>query len=276
MNRVMAETATQLPIDRWIEEVSGIESTPPAERLRASTEPLVLRNLVADWPFVKAGRESVAAADGYLRGFYENATVGAFVGEPSIDGRFFYNDDVTGFNYETVRVKLDTLLDALMKYRNDARPPTFYVASTSVDTVLPGLRAENDIDLGGVDALASIWIGNRSRIAAHHDVPDNLACVAVGRRRFTLFPPGEIENLYVGPRDFNPAGQAISLVDFHRPDFDKYPRFRTALENARVAELDAGDAIFIPSLWWHHVEGLDSFNVLINYWWREWLPSGNQ
>ena len=276
MTRVMAETRMPLPIDRWIEEVSCVESAPLAERLRASVEPLVLRNLVADWPLVKAGWESVAAADGYLRGFYEHATVGAFVGQPSIDGRFFYNDDLTGFNYETVRVKLDTLLDALMKYRNDARPPTFYVASTNVDTLLPALRAENDIDPGGVEALANIWIGNRSRIAAHHDVPDNLACVAVGRRRFTLFPPGEIENLYVGPRDFNPAGQAISLVDFHRPDFDKYPRFRAALANARVAELEAGDAIFIPSLWWHHVESLDSFNVLINYWWREWPPSGNQ
>jgi hypothetical protein len=228
-----------------------------------------LKDLVAGWPLVQAGKQSATAADRYLRGFYGDATVGAFVGDPSIKGRFFYNDDLSGFNFETVRVKLNTILDALLKYRDDAEPPTFYVASTTVDHCLPGLRAENEVDLGGANALASIWIGNRSRIAAHYDVPDNLACLAVGRRRFTLFPPEEVENLYVGPLDFTPAGQAISLVDFHRPDFDRYPRFRAALQKVRVAELEAGDAIFIPSMWWHHVESLDAFNVLINYWWRQ-------
>ncbi|MGB5447787.1 MAG: cupin-like domain-containing protein, partial [Woeseiaceae bacterium] len=43
---------------------------------------------------------------------------------------------------------------------------------------------------------------------------------------------------------------------------------RTALRHAQVADMRPGDALFIPSMWWHHVEGLDSFNILINYWWR--------
>jgi hypothetical protein len=161
------------------------------------------------------------------------------------------------------------VLDEMKGYRDNPRPAAIYVGSTTIDTVLPGLHADNDIDLGARDALASIWIGNQTRIAAHYDLPDNLAVVAAGRRRFTLFPPEQLANLYVGPLDFNPAGQAISLVDFANPDYARFPRFREALAQAQVAELEPGDAIFIPSMWWHHVEALAPFNVLVNYWWRQ-------
>jgi hypothetical protein len=112
-------------------------------------------------------------------------------------------------------------------------------------------------------------MGTPTRIAAHNDFPQNLACVAVGRRRFTLFPPEQFRNLYLGPVDNTPAGRAISMVDLHQPDPDRHPRFAEAMRHARVAELAPGDAIHIPSMWWHHVEGLDPFNVLVNYWWRE-------
>ena len=27
--------------------------------------------------------------------------------------------------------------------------------------------------------------------------------------------------------------------------------------------------MFIPSMWWHHMEALEPFNVLVNYWWRQ-------
>src|SRR3546814_12307007 len=61
---------------------------------------------------------------------------------------------------------------------------------------------------------------------------------------------------------------AISLVDFAAPDLARFPRFAEALRHAQVAELGPGDAVFIPSMWWHHMEALDAFNVLVNYWWR--------
>ena len=239
------------------------------DALLRATEPVILRGLVSHWPLVRAGLESAQAADAYLRRFYRDATVVAMLGAPDIEGRFFYNENLSGFNFRPVHVKLDTVLGELEARRQDARPPSIYVGSTTVDTCLPGLRTENDIDLGERDALMSVWIGNRTRIAAHYDLPDNLACVAAGHRRFTLFPPDQLENLYIGPLDFTPAGQAISLVDFAKPDVERFPRFATALEHAQVAELGPGDAIFIPSMWWHHVEALDSFNVLANYWWRQ-------
>jgi ribosomal protein L16 Arg81 hydroxylase len=34
-----------------------------------------------------------------------------------------------------------------------------------------------------------------------------------------------------------------------------------------------GDALFVPSMWWHHVESFDSFNLMVNYWWCATPPS---
>jgi hypothetical protein len=252
-----------------IREIGGLDARALPEGLLESTEPVVLRGLVTHWPMVRAARESEQAAIRYLGGFCRDATVGAMLGEPDIDGRFFYNEDLSGFNFRSARLRLDSVLEDLGRYATSAHPPSIYVGSTTIDTALPGFREHNDIDLGGRNALASIWIGNRARIAAHHDLPDNLACVVAGHRRFTLFPPEQIANLYVGPLDLTPAGQAISLVDFARPDYARFPRFAQAAQAARVAELAPGDAVFIPSMWWHHIESLDSFNALVNYWWRQ-------
>jgi hypothetical protein len=250
-------------------ELHGVDPHALGDELLRSTEPVVLRGLVAHWPAVQAGLAQEQGMDAYLRRFYRDATVTAFLGAPEIDGRFFYNDDLSGFNFAPVRARLDAILDELADHRADTRPPAIYVGSTTVDTCLPGFHEENTLNLGGRDALGSVWIGNRTRIAAHYDLPDNLACVAAGHRRFTLFPPDQLRNLYIGPLDFTPAGQAISLVDFAQPDYEKYPRFADAMRHAQVAELGPGDAIFIPSMWWHHIEALDSVNVLVNYWWRQ-------
>jgi hypothetical protein len=251
-----------------VRELNAADASAWRESVLGSNEPVVLRGLVRQWPLVRAGVQSMAAGLAYLRGYYRNATVGAWFGPPGIKGRFFYNDDFTGFNYQASMVKLEAVFAALERHQHDAEPPAVYVGSTTIDTCLPGLRADNDVTGLPADALASIWLGNRTRIAAHYDMPDNLACVAVGRRRFTLFPPAELPNLYGGPLEFTPAGQQISLVDFAAPDYARFPRFAQALRSAQVAELGAGDALYIPGMWWHHVDALDPFNVLVNYWWQ--------
>jgi hypothetical protein len=257
-----------MPPTADIREVHGVDPRALPDSVLLSTQPLVLRGVAAGWPLVRAGLESPRAVCDYLLRYYRQATVGVFLGQPDIEGRFFYNPEITGLNFKPALIKLDTVLGEILRHVDAARPPALYVGSTTIDTCLPEFRRENDLNLGVRDPLASIWVGNRSRIAAHQDLPDNLACVAVGHRRFTLFPPDQLPNLYIGPLDFTPAGQPISLVDFKKPDFARFPNFAIALEHARVAELGPGDALFIPSLWWHHIESLDPINVLVNYWWR--------
>ncbi len=234
-----------------------------------SNEPLVLKGLVNDWPIVSAAKNSPEQAAKYLKKYYQGMTVGIGVSEYKNNGRLFYNDDFTGFNFSKHTAQFDEVLGYLLASQHDAKANSLYVGSTDVNQLLPDFRQENDIAaLSQHQPLVSLWLSNQSRIAAHHDMPNNIACCVAGKRRFTLFPPEQLANLYIGPIDHTPAGQPISLVDFHQPDFAKYPRFETAIKHGLVADLAPGDALYLPSLWWHHVESLCNFNLLINYWWQ--------
>jgi hypothetical protein len=233
--------------------------------------PAILRGLAQNWPATQAGRESPHALSAYLKGFYAGLPVPVFEGPASIKGRFFYNDSLDGFNFDSKRALLGDVLDRLCHAVGRPASPALYAGSVSLPIYLPGFAAANNArKLVTVDSvLESIWIGNRTCIAPHFDNTENLACVVGGRRRFTMFPPDQIKNLYVGPLDKTPAGQPVSLVDIRNPDLNRFPRFAEAAATAEVAELAAGDAVYVPALWWHNVEALEDFNVLVNYWWRD-------
>jgi len=230
--------------------------------------PFVLRGLVRDWPLVQAGLRSAREARAHLLAYAREREFKVSMGEPEAGGRLFYSEDMQ-MNFRMGQGRLDRIFAGFDAAEGRTVVPTVYLASIDIEQYFDGLSAANPTPLSPRDALASIWIGTPTKIAAHNDFPDNLACCAVGKRRFTLFPPDQFRNLYLGPIDNTPAGRAVSMVDLAAPDLAAYPRFAAALDTAQVADLEPGDALFIPSLWYHHVEASAPFNVLINYWWRE-------
>ena len=264
----VAQTPTRLASPCSMAE-RRIARTPEAiAEISRSLEPVILRGFVSDWPVVAAARVSDHALVDYVSRFDCGSNVPISAGPPRLKGRMFYNEAFTGLNVDQGTALFATFLQRLLKHGVEADPPLIYMASLDVDAVVPGFQAENSVDFGAVSPLASIWMGTRTRVAAHNDLPLNIACVAAGRRVFTLFPPDQTPNLYIGPFELTPAGRPVSLVDFHAPDLALYPRFTAAMETAQIAELEPGDAIFIPSMWWHHVESIGTLNVLVNYWWR--------
>jgi len=233
-----------------------------------SGEPAVLRGLVSDWPAVAAARSSAVALIAYLRQLDSGAPVDAIMTAPEIEGRIFYRDALNGFNFVRNRLPLTAIAEQALRYAGHAHAPAVAVQSAPLAECAPGFAAANPLPLTHPSAQPRIWLGNAVTTPTHLDEWFNVGCVVLGRRRFTLFPPAQIANLYVGPLDYAPTGAPMSLVQLHAPDFARFPRFREALAHARSAELAPGDAMFIPPLWWHNVESLDALNVLVNYWWH--------
>lgn len=240
------------------------------ETIEDRDEPAVFRGLVADWPAVSAAKESSGTIADYLAGLDRGTNVRAFVGDPKAGGRFFYGNDLRGFNFGVTETQLKPLLDLLLRLDREQACQPIYMGSTATAEILPGFAAANPLKaVEGRGGEPRIWIGNSSRIAPHFDESDNVACVVSGTRRFTLFPTEQVENLYVGPIESTVAGQPTSLVDLAAPDLERFPKFAEAMKHARTAELGPGDAIYIPSLWWHGVEATGPLNVLVNYWWMD-------
>ncbi|MFC1720302.1 cupin-like domain-containing protein, partial [Pseudomonadota bacterium] len=174
----------------------------PYDELMAAEQPLILKGLVRDWPLTATG--SPLDAVNYLKSFYQGRPVTAFIAQPEYKGRFGYTADVTQLDFESDQGQLDEYLDIVIALLEEDEAPTFYIGSTDVDTFLPGFRAENDLVLNhpmfeANPPMVGAWIGNRSTALAHYDMSNNIACCLVGRRRFTLFPPEQIQNLYPGP-----------------------------------------------------------------------------
>jgi Cupin-like domain len=238
------------------------------EEIIAAGRPAVLRGFVRDWPAVQAGAQNAESLVQYLRRFDNASPVDAILTPPEVAGRVFYDANMDGFNFVRNRLAVTAIAEQILRYAKFERPPAVAAQSALIHDCLPGFSDENRLSALPETVLPRIWLGNAITTPTHLDEWHNIGCVVCGRRRFTLFPPEQITNLYVGPLDFAPTGVPMSLVQLHAPDYARYPKFRTALAAAMSAELQPGDAIYIPPLWWHHVESLEPFNLLVNYWWH--------
>jgi hypothetical protein len=248
-----------------------------SDEIYTSIEPIILKGLVKEWPLAKAGLESAESAINLLKSHYSGKPASVYFAAPGTR-RFAYNEDLSKLNFDIRKTDINLMLDEILVHLHDENPPVRYIASNIIDVYFPSLIEEHDLRFNSdyfiahplefADPLKGIWIGNKTLSPCHYDAQHNIACCVVGKRKFTLFPPEQVHNLYPGPLELNPGGPAITMVDFDNPDFEKYPRYRAAIVAGQVAELEAGDALFIPCMWWHQVEALSSFNVLINYWWN--------
>ena len=249
------------------------------EYLQTQT-PVVIRNFASEWKIVNAAKSSMEDACRYLIDRDSHVPSYTIVAPPDIEGRFLYNRQLDGPNFRKLDLAATAVIEQLLKQRSapDNAKLAMSMQAASLASCFPSI-ADEIYNPYLDDVEPTIWISNESKVAAHFDLSDNIACVALGSRTFRLYPPEQCENLYLGPILNSPGGVPASLVDSVAPDLERFPDFGSADEACMVASLTAGDAIFIPSPWWHAVQSHDAVNVLINYWWNDdadtLVPSAN-
>ncbi len=241
-----------------------------SELLASRTQPLLIKGMIDDWPILNVAKQSIASQLDFLKSSAAASLIFKSEAPPTSQGRFFYTEDFKDLNFSQTAVPLPEFL-AQLSTRIDfpENEKTFcYMASTSLGYCFPTLSETHILPLTLSSPIVSAWLGSQSIAATHFDVPDNLACNALGRRTFTLFPPDQINNLYIGPMHLTPAGQQVSLVNVAEPDLEQFPKFSEAIANGYQVTLEPGETLFIPSLWWHNVQAHEDVNLLINFWWR--------
>jgi hypothetical protein len=98
----------------------------------------------------------------------------------------------------------------------------------------------------------------------HHDLPENLYVMVKGKKRITLFHP----SAPVYPNSpFSKIPNHVQL-DMEQPDYERFPKFKNA--QPYVVDLVAGETLFIPHLWWHHLRNLEP-SIAVNFWWSQGL-----
>ena len=246
------------------------ESRDDIEHLLAAGEPVILNGAFDAWPALAAAREGPAALGIYLLARDRGAPVPVMEAAPASKGRFGYTPDLREFTFTKRYRPLRETLDRIARAGDDPAGGTIAIQMLPLEAALPDFGRDNPMPLVPAAAAPKLWLGGRVRTQIHNDRDHNLACVIAGRRRFVLFPPDQVGNLYIGPADNPPS---LSLVDPEAPDLAAFPRFAEALAAARVAHLGPGDALLMPRYWWHHVVSLDRYNAMVNYWWGD-QPAG--
>jgi hypothetical protein len=233
--------------------------------VRAET-PVVIKGLLDAWPALAAGRLSPAVLNAYLKVLDTGALAPVMEAPARTGGRFGYGADLREFAFSKRQAGISETLDRIESLLGDPDAPFVAIQMLPLASHMPAFVRDNPLPLMSPRVMPRLWIGGAVRTQTHNDRDHNLACVIAGRRRFVLFPPTEVANLYVGPLDNPPP---LSLVDPEAPDLARFPRYRDAYAAAQVAWLEPGDALFVPKYWWHHVSSLEPYNAMVNYWWGD-------
>jgi [protein]-arginine 3-hydroxylase / protease len=216
------------------------------------SRPVIVRGAIDDWPAMKLWSPE------HLKVRFGNRQVRV---ARARNGTFY--DPKVGLHYESIRFAdyVDLLaagkpIDRFMEFRVHELMPELFD-----DIIRPPYCC---------DARwfrSKFWFtGPDTKSSLHRDLPQNLYAQLVGRKKFILLDRrftrmvhqhSLLSGVLSGVPNYSP-------IDPEAPDLVRYPRFRGA--PLLVADLEPGDLLYIPSLWWHQGHSVDT-SVSLSLWW---------
>jgi hypothetical protein len=245
------------------------------------TSPVLLKGAIDDYPLLRrvAARKTDAEKLSELSGIFGDRSI-EFTVMPSAGGRALLSADPdsgrANFSMSSLgKVPFDLFRQHVLAYREGRSPDVPYMQMHPIvewpafDELCPTHFAPaTDV------ALKSTWIGPGDHIVnLHYDWYRNFIYMIEGEKRFTLFPPTCLSLLYPAPIERFLNGSMTSLARLLELDLTRYPRLAQALTHAQVATLAPGDVLYVPAMWWHHVESFD-MNMTVNTWLYE-IPTSD-
>ncbi len=116
------------------------------ELLSSSEQPVHIRGLCQHWPAVTAGKASDQALVSYLKQFDQGQPVTTYRYPAGSAGRIFYNETLTGFNFEAQQLPFSAFAEQLLGYKSDAGGG-LYLGSTLLDKWFSGFTEANCLDV---------------------------------------------------------------------------------------------------------------------------------
>lgn len=168
--------------------------------------------------------------------------------------------------------------------------PDFCQSSNHIEDA----EAEEEKPISGTASLGlgrlysvMLWLGPRGCVSPlHFDPLDNCLMQHMGRKRVLLYEPSAAEAAKMGwhyaghdgqqsntspinpeVMDVNDTDRTKLLQQQQQEVRSKYPLFLEEAPKRMECFLDAGDLLYIPAKWWHHVRSIDT-SASVNVWWR--------
>ncbi|KAG5857177.1 hypothetical protein ANANG_G00016340 [Anguilla anguilla] len=265
------------------ETVPYLEEPPsPLEFYRewiGPNKPCIIRNAFNHWPALHKWNPS------YLRERVGSKVVSVAVTPTG------YADAVHGDRFvmpEERQMTFSSLLDVVEQ--KEERAGVFYVQKQCSNLMeeLPELTDDLETHipwmseaLGKLPDAVNFWLGEASAVTSmHKDHYENLYCVISGEKHFILIPPSD--RPFIPYELYQPAtfcqrkDGTFEVVDEEgadkvpwipldplNPDLERYPDYRLA--RPLTCTVRAGEMLYLPSLWFHHVRQSHGC-IAVNFW----------